>query len=94
MCEHLKILDEELKTMGVKVTYRGQPWSNNCREWVYYDCIFNIKAIRQRIAFDEVVIDEVNDDPKSGREAGFYCTSCHDAVMGLPNDMKGKKVIS
>lgn len=39
MCEHLIGLDKELKSLGIRETYRGQPWSENCREWAYYDCV-------------------------------------------------------
>ena len=38
LCDHLKPLEAELKQSGIKEAYRGQAWSHNCREWVYFDC--------------------------------------------------------
>lgn len=91
MCEHLAELENELKSKGIKETYRGQPWSDNCREWVYYDCVLDAEKLKSRHNFPACVIISRNDDQRSGRELGFYCEQCHDAVMGFhPEDGKGK----
>ena len=37
VCEHLYPLEQALLAAGIAETYRGQPWSRNCREWVYFD---------------------------------------------------------
>ena len=91
MCKHLAELENELKSKGIKETYRGQPWSDNCREWVYYDCVLDVEKIKSRYNFAPCVTISRNDDQRSGRELGFYCEQCYDAVMGLhPEDGKGK----
>lgn len=91
MCEHLTTLDNELKTKWIKETYRGQPWSDNCREWVYYDCVLDVEKLKSRYNFDACVTVSQNDDQRSGRELGFYCELCYDAVMGFhPEDGHGK----
>ena len=82
MCDHLSPLDNELKAKGFTETFRGQAWSDNCREWVYYDTILDLAEIRNRYQFPDFIITHVNEDPKSGLEAGFVCTFCHDGVMG------------
>ncbi|GAB4422170.1 MAG: hypothetical protein OHK0039_37990 [Bacteroidia bacterium] len=82
MCEHLTALDDELKAKGIRETFWGQPWSANCREWVYYDCVLALEALRQRHRLPDFVKVHINDDDKSGLEAGFYCEVCKDAVMG------------
>ena len=82
MCEHLAALDAELKARRIKETSRGQAWSDNCREWVYYDCVLVLDKLRQRFNFPAFVQDHVNDDQRSGMEAGFYCDLCKDGVMG------------
>lgn len=28
----------ELLDRGIAITYRGEAWSDNCREWAYFDC--------------------------------------------------------
>jgi hypothetical protein len=83
LCEHLKPLDETLKADGKKETYRGQAWTKNCREWVYYDLVFNIPAIQDRFKLPDCVQVHANLDPRSGTERGLFCTACKDAVMGL-----------
>ena len=49
MCIHLIELDNYLKNKLIKELFRGQVWSKNCNEWVYYDCILNIKKIEEKI---------------------------------------------
>ncbi len=83
MCEHLTNLDNELKAKGIRETFRGQAWGENCREWVYYDCVLSLEKIKRRYDFSDFVMVHINDDNKSGMEAGFYCDKCKDAVMGL-----------
>ena len=82
MCEHLALLEAALKAKGVKETYRGQPWSNNCREWAYFDCILNPAILREKYRLPEFIIYHTNDDPRSGTEAGFLCEKCHDGIIG------------
>lgn len=93
MCEHLIVLDNELKSNGFKETYRGQPWSDNCREWVYYDCFLDLVAIRKRLNLPDFVESHSNDDPRSGLEAGLVCSQCHDGVIGAHRSVaEGKKI--
>jgi len=82
MCEHLKELEDELKAKGIKETFRGEAWSSNCREWVYYDCYLDCNSIRNRLKLPDFVEHSFNDDPRSGLEEGFFCKVCLDAVMG------------
>ena len=30
-------MEQALIARGIRENYRGQPWSMNCREWVYFD---------------------------------------------------------
>lgn len=82
ICSHLKALETELLTSGLRETYRGTPWSQNCREWVYFDVVLDTASLAARMQFDPCVQISENLDPKSGTERGFYCTQCKDAVMG------------
>lgn len=83
VCNHLAPLEEALMGSGASVTYRGQAWSLNCREWVYFDRSLDVAALKNRFSFGPTVRVHENRDPKSGLERGFVCTSCHDAVMGV-----------
>ena len=95
MCEHLEALDNELKAMGLKETFRGQAWGDSTREWVYYDCVFDLENIQRRYNLPPFVTIHLNDDIKSGMEAGFSCDQCKDGVMGHhPHFGNGKRLVS
>ena len=82
VCEHLSALEREILEQGVKETYRGQAWSDNCREWVYFECVFDLAALRTRFNLAPSVTDHVHRGTHDGAEAGFVCNQCHDGVMG------------
>ncbi len=82
--EHLQQLEPELIAAGVKETFRGQAWSRNCREWVYFDCILDRESIRRRIELAECVVDHDHIGTHDGQEAGFVCEICRDGIMGVP----------
>ena len=83
VCSHLHKLEEELIASGVAENYRGQAWSENCREWVYFDVVLDIESLMERFDFGPNVGVHQNLDPKSGTERGFVCNKCHDAIMGF-----------
>jgi hypothetical protein len=83
VCEHLRQLEQELLQSGVKETYRGQAWSHNCREWVYFHCVLDLVALRERMQFDACVEDHEHRGTHDGSETGFVCTQCHDGIMGV-----------
>ena len=82
VCEHLADLEIALLESGARVTFRGQPWSRNCREWVYFDVQIELDSVAKRFALNYPVEPHQNLDPRSGTERGFVCAVCHDAVMG------------
>jgi hypothetical protein len=91
VCEHLRELEEQIVASGITETYRGKAWTENCREWVYFDCYLVADAIRQQFALPSCVTNHANHDARSGREAGLVCEECNDAIMGLhPSDAVGK----
>jgi hypothetical protein len=95
MCEHLLPLENELKSLGIRETYRGQPWSDNCREWVYFDCVLDVDSLRARFQLPAFVEAYQNDDERSGLEAGLVCAQCHDAIVGVhPRIGASKQVFS
>jgi hypothetical protein len=83
LCEHLQPLEAELKAIGVKETFRGQPWSSNCREWVFFDCYLDQAALRQRMKLAEVIEDHSISERFQGEERGFVRREHHDGIMGL-----------
>jgi hypothetical protein len=82
LCEHLRALEKQMLSAGVRVTFRGQAWSRNCREWVCFDCLLDRAAIRQQIELASCVRDYEHLGTHDGQEAGFVCEACHDAITG------------
>lgn len=82
VCEHLSALEEEIIAHGVSETFRGQAWSDNCREWVYFDCVLDLAVLRARFSFAPCVEDHHHRGTHDGQESGFVCEQCKDAIMG------------
>lgn len=79
-------LEKELQKLGIREVHRGQPWSRNCREWVYFDCYLDLAALRARLHLAPGVQDHVHRGTHDGSEAGFVCMDCWDAIMGVHSD--------
>ena len=88
ICEHLRELEAAVKASGAVETYRGQVWTDNFREWVYFDVVIDVEAVKKRFKLAPSVKVAENLDPKSGTERGLECDVCHDAVMGY---LEGKR---
>ena len=82
LCEHLKDIESDIIESGIAETYRGSPWTENCREWVYFDVVLDVKKIIEKYQSAPCVVIHENLDPKSGQERGVFCELCHDAIMG------------
>jgi hypothetical protein len=83
VCEHLRLLDDELAAAGIEVIYRDhQPWTRNCRAWTRYACYLDLAAIRSRLDFAPCVVDHEYRDIWQGEERGFVCTEHSDAIVG------------
>jgi hypothetical protein len=88
VCEHLAEIERALLAAKVSETFRGQPWTSNCREWVYFACWLDRPAIRGRYKLAECVIDHDHRGTHDGQEAGLVCSTCHDAIMGAHADFR------
>ena len=83
VCQHLAPLENELIRSNVKETYRGQAWTKNCREWVYFDVVLETATLATRLNLSPCVKVHENLDARSGLERGFVCENCKDGIMGL-----------
>jgi hypothetical protein len=82
LCEHLRELENKLKEAGFVETWRGKAWTENCREWVYFDVVLDIDRILHDFTLSPCLRRHENLDPKSGTERGLVCEACRDAIMG------------
>lgn len=92
LCEHLAPLEQQILKARIEETFRGQAWSSNCQEWVYFACYLDREAIRGRMQLAECVKDHEHRGTHDGMEAGFVCTQCHDAIMGV-HPSEAEKVV-
>jgi hypothetical protein len=92
VCEHLSPIESALLDSGIAVTSRGQAWSDHCREWVYFDCFLDTRAIRECFDLPGCVEDHTHRGTHDGTEHGLFCSLCHDAVLGTIEAMPGKAV--
>lgn len=92
MCVHLKPVEDYLKSEGFSEVYRGQVWSKNCREWVYFNTVLHPQELIEKFKLDSTIVIHDYQDMKVGSELGLVCTLCHDAIMGYhPNPYYEKK---
>jgi hypothetical protein len=82
ICEHLRPLEQAILARGIRETFRGQAWSLNCREWVYFDCFIDTASVRANLVLYDCVHEHLHRGTHDGQERGFVCSQCHDGVMG------------
>ena len=92
VCEHLSAVERAVLDDGIAVTFRGQAWSANCREWVYIDGYLDTHRIRARFSLAAAVRDHTHRGTHDGQEHGLVCDLCQDGLMGLPDPIPGKPV--
>jgi hypothetical protein len=86
ICEHLRPVLTYVLSTGAKVTFAGQAWSRNCRQWVYVTGVLDLADLRRRFPLPEFVHDHEHRGTHDGSERGLVCELCQDAVMGaLPS---------
>jgi hypothetical protein len=93
MCPCLKPLDDLLKKRGHKESFRGQAWSQKCREWAYYPVVFDKASVRMLLSIPTTVVDHDHRGTHDGSESGFVCTLHDDAVMGDHPDVASSSAV-
>jgi hypothetical protein len=83
MCEHLKKAEDYIKSKGIKESWRGQPWTENCREWIYFDCVLSPQNLKTKLQLEDFVQVHDYSDTKAGSELGLICSICKDGIMGM-----------
>lgn len=79
---------------NIRETYRGQAWGDNCREWVYFDCVFaDLPRTLERLQLDRDKLEiHSHFGTHDGQEYGIICKDCRDAIMGVHPDSEYKAV--
>jgi tetratricopeptide (TPR) repeat protein len=83
LCEHLKPALEYLREHGAKLVYCGQPWSDHCHIWVFFDRVLDCEDLIAALRLDECIRIHDHRGTHDGSERGLVCSVHHDGVMGL-----------
>ena len=94
LCPHLAKLESAIIQAGIHESWRGKAWSQNCREWVYFDCYIDLQAVRSRMDLPLCIQDHEHRGTHDGSEHGFICTECNDGIMGRIEPREGLPVFS
>ncbi|AXT59293.1 hypothetical protein D1816_02665 [Aquimarina sp. AD10] len=78
----LKKLAKRLIKENTKITFFGKAWSQNTANWIYFDKVFDLKKMRNKMSFGENIIDHKNLDNKSGLESGFIDKKTGEGIIG------------
>jgi hypothetical protein len=92
ICEHLRPIEQAIHDRGIRETFRGKPWSMNCREWVYFDCYLDLPTIRAQFPLAANVQDHIHRGTHDGEERGLVCFECKDAIVGAYEKRPGVAV--
>jgi hypothetical protein len=83
-CSHLQPLERELREIGTPIEHEGQSWWGTSRGmWIYFRCFLEEGALRRRFNLPESVRYSEYDGGVAGQEAGFVCSECESAVVGV-----------
>lgn len=83
-CSHLQHLEHELRETGTHIEYQGKSWWGTSRGmWMYFQCFLEADALRQRFNLPQSVHYSEYNGGVAGQEAGFVCSECDSAVMGV-----------
>ena len=79
ICEHLQRVERYLLSHGAKITYSGQPWSDHCHIWVYFDALFDcdrlIEALTWMLVSASTTIAERTTAASAGSNAQCITTA-------------------
>ena len=95
ICEHLKPVEDYIRSLGVRVMGIGSYWSQNCRTWVVFqNALLDAEALRQRFHLPEFVKVHTHRGTHDGSEHGLVCERDHDALIGVhPDDAATARMV-
>ena len=82
VCPHLRPVAELLLQQGRPITFFGQPWTKNCRHWIYFEGVIDVEELKRNLSLEECVAIHRHRGTHDGSEQGFICSLDNDGVMG------------
>ncbi len=78
----LRAIAQYLIKNGNKITFYGKTWTKASADWVYFDAILDLDALKSKFQLNSAITIHENTDPKSGTERGFIDESTGEGLMG------------
>lgn len=80
--KELRKLAKQLKKEKCAITFFGKAWSKQTVNWIYFDTVLAIDALKETFNFGDHIQVHKNEDPRSGKELGFIDTNTGEGLMG------------
>jgi hypothetical protein len=95
ICEHLKPVEDYIRSLGIRVRAMGSYWSHNCRTWVFFEnAMLDAEALKTKFNLPDFVSGHTHLGTHDGSEHGLVCDRDHDALMGVhPDDAQTARVV-
>src|SRR4051812_42938502 len=95
ICDHLRPVEQYIRSQRVRVASVGSPWSRTCRTWVTFEgVVLDAAALKARFALPDFVIIHSHRGTHDGSEQGLVCERDHDALIGAhPEQATGLRLI-
>jgi hypothetical protein len=91
LCEHLLPLQRDLLSQGARVFDVCRPWSDRCRNWMYFgDVVLDVDALKARLELPACIEAHRHRGTVDGAEQGLVCSVDYDGVMGLHPEVAPK----
>lgn len=88
VCEHLRPVEDYIRSQGARVMGIGSYWSINCRTWVVFqDVILDAEALKKKFSLPDFVSVHTHRGTHDGSEHGLVCERHHDALIGVHPDL-------
>jgi len=84
--KELQQIAKYLLNMHVEVGYYGKAWGNYHANWMYFEEVLDLEALRFKFSLGEHIKVHENLDNKSGLERGFIDTTTGEGLMGKVKD--------
>ncbi len=90
ICQHLRPVQEYIRSLGVRVYDVCTPWTENCRTWVYFEnVVVDTESLRSRFNLPASIVTHSHRGTHDGAEHGLVCQQDHDALMGVHPELAG-----
>lgn len=71
-----------LVSQNVPITFYGRSWTKQTSDWLYFDTVLDLEALKKQFQWGDYIQIHENLDPKSGTERGIIDTQTGEGIIG------------